>query len=243
MAGTGIDRSVRPGRGAPSYTGRIMNDSSAADAVDAAASAPLGGGTSSAAGNGRSMGRRAARTRGLILDASRQLFLERGYAGTRVNNITDACGISRAGFYTYFRDKREIFDTLGEATYHEILQVMALWEAMPRPCTHADVATWVWQYFAFMDRHGAFILSAQSGPGDQAVGSASNKMQLRVVWLLGVHLRGRQRTPTDAPEALGLAVQSMMDRAWYHCHGQRLPVDDADVVNTIAGFIMAVLTA
>ncbi|CAJ62141.1 MULTISPECIES: TetR/AcrR family transcriptional regulator [Frankia] len=203
----------------------------AVKAVDAVKAAP------------RAMGHRAARTRGLILDASRRLFLERGYAGTRVNNITDACGISRAGFYTYFRDKREIFDTLGEATYHEILQVMARWETMARPCTQADVAAWVWEYFAFMDRHGAFILSAQSGPGDLAVGSARNKMELRVVWLLGVHLRGRQRTPTDAPEALGLAVQSMMDRAWYHCHGQHLPVDDTDVVATIAGFIMAVLTA
>ncbi|MCM3924180.1 TetR/AcrR family transcriptional regulator [Frankia sp. AiPs1] len=191
----------------------------------------------------RTMGLRAARTRGLILDASRRLFLERGYAGTRVNNITDACGISRAGFYTYFRDKREIFNTLGEATHREILQVMARWETMARPCTQAEVAAWVWEYFAFMDRHGAFILSAQSGPGEQAIGSARNKMELRVVWLLGVHLRGRQRTPTDAPEALGLAVQSMMDRAWYHCHGQHLPVDDTDVVSTIAGFIMAVLTA
>ncbi|WP_083873511.1 TetR/AcrR family transcriptional regulator [Frankia sp. QA3] len=247
-----------------------MDDSSATDAVDASApgsavtnsgggigepgggysadgilntgGAGTGATLSTTASNGRSMGRRAVRTRDAILDASRKLFLERGYAGTRVNNITDACGISRAGFYTYFRDKREIFDTLGQATHQEILQVVALWESLPRPCTRADVAAWVWEYFAFMDRHGAFILSAQSGPADEAVDKASKKMQLRVVWLLGVHLRGRQRTPTDAPEALGLAVQSMMDRAWYHCHAQHLPVDDADVVNTIAGFIMAVLT-
>ncbi|MCM3922593.1 TetR/AcrR family transcriptional regulator [Frankia sp. AiPs1] len=189
------------------------------------------------------LGWRAARTRNAILDASKKLFLERGYAGTRINNITDACGISRAGFYTYFRDKREIFDTLGQATFRELLQVVAEWETLPRPCAQADVEAWVWKYFAFMDQHGAFILSAQSGPADESVGAASNKMQMRVAWLLGVHLRGRQRTPTDAPEALGLAVQSMMDRTWYHCHAQHLPVDDADIVNTIAGFITAVLEA
>jgi len=66
---------------------------------------------------GTKLGRRAARTRATILDASKKLFLERGYAGTRIN---------------------------------------------------------------------------------------------------------RQRTPTDVPEALGLAIQSMMDRAWYHTHVQRL---------------------
>ncbi|WP_163554434.1 TetR/AcrR family transcriptional regulator [Candidatus Frankia alpina] len=225
-----------------------MGDSTSTDIVDEGA-APDGGhrdlqvepaGTETTAGR---LGWRAARTRNAILDASKKLFLERGYAGTRINNITDACGISRAGFYTYFRDKREIFDTLGQATFRELLQVVAEWETIARPCTRADVVAWVWQYFAFMDQHGAFILSAQSGPADESVGAASNKMQMRVAWLLGVHLRGRQRTPTDAPEALGLTVQSMMDRTWYHCHAQHLPVDDADVVNTIGGFITAALEA
>ncbi|WP_459959875.1 TetR/AcrR family transcriptional regulator, partial [Mycobacterium avium] len=56
---------------------------------------------------------RGERTRSAILDASRRLFLERGYAGTPINAITEACGISRAGFYTYFKDKREIFNVLG----------------------------------------------------------------------------------------------------------------------------------
>ncbi|KJE25379.1 transcriptional regulator, TetR family [Frankia torreyi] len=225
-----------------------MGDSTSAEIVDEG-TAPDGdpripqvepAGVETAAGR---LGWRAARTRNAILDASKKLFLERGYAGTRINNITDACGISRAGFYTYFRDKREIFDTLGQATFQELLQVIAEWETIPRPCTQADVVAWVWKYFAFMDQHGAFILSAQSGPADESVGAASNKMQMRVAWLLGVHLRGRQRTPTDAPEALGLAVQSMMDRTWYHCHAQHLPVDDADVVTTIGGFITAVLEA
>jgi len=197
-------------------------------------------GTDTAGGR---LGWRAARTRGAILDASKKLFLERGYAGTRINNITDACGISRAGFYTYFRDKREIFNTLGEETYHEIVQVIEAWNEVPRPCTRSDVEAWVWKYFAFMDKHGAFIFSAQSGPADEDVGIASDRMHMRVVWLLGVSLRGRQRTPTEAPEALGLVVQAMMDRAWYECHSERLPVDDSDVVRTIAAFITAILAA
>jgi len=190
---------------------------------------------------GTRLGQRAARTRAAILEASKKLFLERGYAGTRIHNITDACGISRAGFYTYFRDKREIFSTLGVETYREVLAVVGAWEQVPRPCTHADVEAWVWKYFAYMDQHGAFVLSAQSGPGDEAAGAASRRTQMRVAWLLGVHLRGRQRTPTDAPEALGLAIQSMMDRAWYHTHVQRLPVDNADMVRVVADFVMAVL--
>jgi AcrR family transcriptional regulator len=189
------------------------------------------------------LGWRAARTRNAILEASKRLFLERGYAGTRINNITDACGISRAGFYTYFRDKREIFNTIGEATYHELLAVIGAWDDIPPTCTRDDVAAWVRQYFAFMDRHGAFILSAQSGPGDEEVRVGSSRMQMRASWLLGIQLRNRQKTPTDAPEALGLATAAMMDRSWYRCHVQRLPVNVDDVVRTIASFVVATFEA
>ncbi|MFJ8816413.1 TetR/AcrR family transcriptional regulator [Amycolatopsis thermoflava] len=187
------------------------------------------------------LGPRAARTRHAILQASKQLFLDRGYAGTRINNITDACGISRAGFYTYFRDKREIFNMLGEATYHELLEVVGALDHLPRPASRADLEGWIRQYFAFMDEHGAFILSAQSGPDDEDVRVASSRMQMRVAFLLGVSLRGRQKHPTTAPEALGLAAQAMLDRSWYQCRAQRLPIDENDVVGVITDFFVAAL--
>jgi AcrR family transcriptional regulator len=189
------------------------------------------------------VGGRAERTRLAILDASRALFLERGYAGTRVSNITDACGISRAGFYTYFRNKREIFNTLGEAAYRELLDVVACWERMPRPCSGRDVERWVRRYFAFMDEHGAFILAAQSGPPDEDVRIRSGRMHMRTCFLLGAGLRGRQRTPTDSPEALGLAVLAMLERTWYHCRAQDLPVDQGDAIQAITRTILGVLQA
>lgn len=191
------------------------------------------------------IGWRAARTRAAILEASKKLFLERGYAGTRINNITDACGISRAGFYTYFRDKREVFNTLGEATYREMLDAVGVWGNLPHPCTKIDIEACIWRYFALMDEHGAFILSAsaRSGPGDEEAGAASNRMQMRVVWLLGVALRNRQRTPTDAPEVLGMTVQAMIDRSWFMSRVRRLPMDDADIVRMIATMLMGILEA
>jgi AcrR family transcriptional regulator len=213
--------------------------------LDPSETAPAAGaGTSSDDADADSgLGWRAARTRSAILDASKKLFLERGYAGTRISNITDACGISRAGFYTYYRDKREIFSTLGDVAYHELLAVVGEWDRIPQRCSRDDVEEWVRRYFAFMDEHGAFILSVQSGPADEEVRAASNRMQMRVVWLLGVHLRNRQRTPTDAPEALGTVVQAMMDRCWYQAHAQHLPVAESDLVQTIARFVIAMLAA
>ncbi|MDV7136529.1 TetR/AcrR family transcriptional regulator [Williamsia muralis] len=184
---------------------------------------------------GAALGERAVRTREAILEASRKLFLERGYAGTRINNITDACGISRAGFYTYFRDKREVFNTIGEETYKEILAVVSLWSDIPSPAALSDVASWVRQYFDFMDRHGAFIFSStQSAPTDDEFRRTSQRTQMRVAWLLGTNLVSRQERRYEAPEALGLTMMAMLDQSYFYSRVWRLPVDDEDMISTLA---------
>src|ERR1700722_11928852 len=96
---------------------------------------------------GGELGPRAARTRDKILAASRELFLEHGYAGTRIAQITAECSISRAGFYTYFRDKQEIFNALGLAAYRAVLNAVAEWDDLPRPASRDDLTSWVAGYF------------------------------------------------------------------------------------------------
>jgi len=206
-------------------------------------------GGSSSAGNvltadEATLGERAARTRTAILEATRKLFLDKGYGGTRINNITDACGISRAGFYTYFRDKREVFTVLGEQSFHDILRVVGELEKLPQACGVPEVAAWVRQYFDFMDVHGAFILSsAQSAPEDEEFRTNTARLQMRVAWMIGMALRARQSVPTDAPEALGLAVNAMLDRSWYYCRAQKLPVDENDMIRTLATTIVSTLNS
>src|SRR6201999_35220 len=126
---------------------------------------------------------RGERTRAAILNASRRLFLERGYAGTPINAITEACGISRAGFYTYFKDKREIFNELGKAAYREALDVIAEWAEAGEPFGPADISACVGHYFDYMDHHGAFVLaSGQSAPDDDAFRKSRNRMVTRASW-------------------------------------------------------------
>lgn len=44
-----------------------------------------------------------------IRDAAARIFLEKGYQKTRIQDITDAAGVSVGTFYIYFRDKKELF--------------------------------------------------------------------------------------------------------------------------------------
>jgi AcrR family transcriptional regulator len=195
------------------------------------------------------LGPRAKRTRDRILAASRELFLEHGYAGTRIGQITAACSISRAGFYTYFRDKREIFNELGVAAYRAVLDAVSALDDLPSPGgggtpTREDLRTWVVGYFAIMDEHGPFIFSAsQSAPADEQHRIDANRMQMRTAWALGTRLQSRQRTPSDTPDTLGLAALSLLDQSWFYSRSVRLPVSDADMVRTVADWLAAVLDA
>src|SRR5262245_46374182 len=175
----GRDRIAYRFPGPPGSEDRIINENTA---LKTEASPP---GDPSVDPGDPGLGWRATRTRGLILDAARGLFLDRGYAGTRVRNITDASGISRAGFYTYFKDKREVFEVLGTSAYRDVLAVVGRWDAIPRPCAQDDVAAWVREWFTLMERHGAFIFaSGHSAPEDDDFRAGAQRLQMRVAWML-----------------------------------------------------------
>lgn len=194
---------------------------------------------SSAAVDGRVESGRGERTRSAILQASRRLFLERGYAGTPINAITKACGISRAGFYTYFRDKREIFNELGENAYREALAVIGEWSDSTDPLGPQDIQNWVGHYFDYMDQHGAFVLaSSQSAPDDDAFRKSRNRMVSRASWKLGQAIAGGG---VHSPEVLGVAITGLLDQAWHTVHRQTLAVDRAEMIAVVAEMIVAMV--
>ncbi len=43
-----------------------------------------------------------------ILDKAEKLIAEKGYASTKVEDITNECGIAKGSFYTYFKTKEEV---------------------------------------------------------------------------------------------------------------------------------------
>ena len=195
--------------------------------------------TSSSGVEGRAESGRGERTRSAILQASRRLFLERGYAGTPVNAITEACGISRAGFYTYFKDKREIFNELGENAYREALAVIGEWSDSAESPGPQAIQDWVGHYFDYMDQHGAFVLaSSQSAPDDDAFRTSRNRMVSRASWKLGQAIAG---SGVHSPEVLGVAVTGLLDQAWYTVHRQTLAVDRAEMIGVVAEMIVAMV--
>ncbi len=55
------------------------------------------------------LSRQGRRTRTALLRAARQVFEQRGYQSTRIEDITEQAGYAVGSFYTYFESKEEIF--------------------------------------------------------------------------------------------------------------------------------------
>ena len=57
---------------------------------------------------------RGVRSRAALLEAARQLFQEKGYANTRIADITKTAGMALGSFYTYFANKEELLEQFAQ---------------------------------------------------------------------------------------------------------------------------------
>lgn len=60
------------------------------------------------------MPRDGTATRTAVLDAAQELFLERGFAGTRVDDVLQLAGTTKGGFFHHFASKQELAHALME---------------------------------------------------------------------------------------------------------------------------------
>jgi AcrR family transcriptional regulator len=67
----------------------------------------------------------AARTRARILEASYEVFAERGYHTAKISDIADRIHMSHGTFYRYFKNKLDIFSTVIGGVMTDLLGVFA----------------------------------------------------------------------------------------------------------------------
>lgn len=63
----------------------------------------------------------AAETRKRLVSAAKELICTKGLVNTSVEEITQACGVSKGTFYTYFKRKEDVVLELSQGMFGEIL--------------------------------------------------------------------------------------------------------------------------
>jgi len=84
---------------------------------------------------------RKAFTRAHICSAARQLFVEKGYAGTTMEQIGKLAGAPRSTLYNHFSDKEEILDVIA-GDYIARLNEILVRVPCPHP-TREEVRSWI----------------------------------------------------------------------------------------------------
>ena len=78
--------------------------------------------------------RQAEATRQLLVSVARDLFTERGYAGTSIEEIIQRAGVARGALYHHFPGKEALFRAVYDAVQSDAVSgVMAAALAVPEP--------------------------------------------------------------------------------------------------------------
>jgi AcrR family transcriptional regulator len=179
------------------------------------------------------LGPRAQRTIARIIEATREVFLSYGYAGTTIDEIARVAKVSRASFYTYFPSKRDVLLAAGARSSG---QATALLEEIPATVrSFDDLNAWVTTYFAFLEAEGAFAFAwTQAATNDEEIRAAGLQRHVHMARRLGEVLIAIGSTGrTDALE-LGLAMFGLLDRTWAFAHLYGDSVDRVAVERTVA---------
>jgi AcrR family transcriptional regulator len=67
-------------------------------------------------------------TEALIKAAAKKVFLKKGLAGTRLQEIADEAGIGRTALHYYFRSKEKLFQIVWEEVFREMSQISVMLE-------------------------------------------------------------------------------------------------------------------
>lgn len=182
------------------------------------------------------LGPRAIRTRTLLADTARDLFLHRGYGGVRIDDIVETAGVSRASFYTYFPSKKDILLAIGQDSYAAARENAELLAKVPDDWTRGDIADWVMAYIDFLEEHGSFVaVWTQAAWDDEELRSTGMRTQLAIAHSVGRSLqRLRRGAGTEHDAALeGLAIAALYQRLWQLWRASKAPFSRRQIVDVL----------
>ena len=185
------------------------------------------------------LGPRAQKTISRIIDATREVFLTRGYSGTTIDEIARVADVSRASFYTYFPSKREVLLAVGA---HSASGSAAIIDTLAdRATTIDDMVGFVSDYFEFLDVHGSFSFAwTQAAQEDEEIRVAGMKRHLGLCKSFGKQLAAISGRTVEDLTVLGIAASSLLERSWNYSQLYTDTIERASVIREAAQSLLAI---
>jgi AcrR family transcriptional regulator len=182
------------------------------------------------------LGPRAKRTVARIIDATREVFLTKGYVGTTIDEIARIADVSRASFYTYFPSKREVLLAVGANAASETQALIDRFGE--HGVSRLGLRQWVMEFMEQLDVNGAFALAWPiAAMEDEDIRLAGMKRYSVLCRSLGRAIMASTGKTVEDPETIGLIVMSMFERVWRYGELYREAFDHDAVVNQMANVI------
>lgn len=121
--------------------------------------------------------KRRLESRRRILAAARQLFVERGYHGTRPQDISKAAGVGHGTFYLHFGDKLDCFLAFAEEASAE-LEVFIDQHMKDVDTLEAGIREVVQAIFEYSEDHPGVLAAALTDINVLATGETEKKMPI-----------------------------------------------------------------
>ena len=107
---------------------------------------------------GSAVPRQDPELRDRLLEAGQRAFADSGYAGTRVDDIIEEAGTSRATFYRYFKSKDALFTELSRLCFVEMrVTTRAIGSLVPGEGARDQLIEILHGWRDMLERHGGVI--------------------------------------------------------------------------------------
>ena len=140
-----------------------------------------------------------------MLTVTLRMFRERGYAGTSLREIAEACGFSQASLYHRYRAKRDLLDALAGPLFAAVDALLAATPGVQAPSERVELLAAQLDLILAHAAVASWLLNDPGVRSDEAVWQRVLDHERELTWRLG----GGPRAPVDQQIRVAAALAAL----------------------------------
>lgn len=192
--------------------------------------------------DGRELRTRGLKTQARLCEAATKVFAEKGFHGTRVDDIVHGATTSHGTFYLYFGSKEALFEHLVAQVSAELHRLADSAPTVARTAeSRAELREWVEGIGALYERYGPVITAWTDA---ELAGKSVGNLGDDLIGSLATSLAERSNVPKRArldAQLAALALVTMTERVLYYMATGQLRAERDDVIDMVCDVIVGAL--